>query len=98
EAEAAIAVVRLFARRVAGAMGRGGEARRRRPLPRERRDQREAAKAGRETGDQIPAGITGGRNNRGQTRVSNRTPQRSLRAHLTPAFARTTTDTPRAPS
>ena len=52
---AAAALVRLFARRLAAAMGRGRQAGGARPLSRERPDQRQAEAQGSQTGNQIPA-------------------------------------------
>ena len=50
------AVVRLFAGRLAAAMGRGRQARGAGALPRQRQDQRDAAPQGPQAGDQVPAG------------------------------------------
>ncbi len=52
----AAALVRLFARRLAAAMGRGRQARRARPLSRKRPDQRQTEAKGSQAGNQIPAG------------------------------------------
>ena len=65
----AAAVVRLFARRLAAAMGRGGQARRARPLSRERPDQRQAEAQGPQAGNQIPAGQDGS-NGKGVRRMA----------------------------
>ncbi len=56
QAAPASALARLFARRLAAAVGRGREARRRGPLPRERQDQREAEQERRQARNQVPAG------------------------------------------